>query len=72
MDCTEHQRIPPEANENHNLPAVQPEESQAYAQKFRKVGGLLSMLGLVFSAVVLYAELDPKLHVLGGGLLFLD
>ena len=61
---------PPEADENHNLPAMQPEESEGYAKQFFKVGGYLSLFGLVFSALIWQADLDPKLHVLGGGLLF--
>lgn len=61
---------PPEPDENHSAPAMEESEEGSFKAKFIKVGLILTVIGLAFSTFVYFAEIDPQLHVLGGGFVF--
>ena len=60
---------PPEGEE-HDDEAMSQAEVPVFGSKFLKVGLILTILGGAFSGFVYYKELEPQLHVMGGGLVF--
>lgn len=61
---------PPEPDEDHSAPAMEPSEEAFFSRKFSRVGLILTLIGVAFSTFVYKAEIDPQLHVLGGGFVF--
>lgn len=61
---------PPEEDENHDIPAMDKGEEPFYKSKFAKIGIILTVIGAVFSTIVVLTGIDPQLHVMGGGLVF--
>lgn len=61
---------PPAEDEDHDEPAMTPDEEPVFAKRFSKIGTVSIALGAIFSAYVAISGIDPQLHVLGGGLIF--
>jgi len=61
---------PPEADEDHDQPAMTDAETPFFKSKFQRIGFILTSLGALFSTIVAITGIDPQLHVLGGGLIF--